>query len=64
LYGYNFSDGSRLLLAEVAYQLPDGTLIEGTGIIPDVLIEAEWWRFDPEDDPQLQVALKVLTGAQ
>ncbi len=64
LYGYDFSDGSRLLLAEVAYQLPDGTLIEGTGIIPDVLIKAEWWRFAPEDDPQLQAALKVLAGAQ
>lgn len=57
LYGYNFDDGSRLLLAEVAYQLPDGTLIEGTGVVPDVLIEAEWWRFPREQDPQLQAAL-------
>ncbi len=60
LYGYDFSDGSRLLLAEVAYQLPDGTLIEGIGVIPDVLIEAEWWRFPPEEDPQLQAAINLL----
>lgn len=62
LYGYDFSDGSRLLLAEVAYQLPDGTLIEGTGIIPDVLIEAEWWRFPPEQDPQLLAAQEILNA--
>lgn len=62
LYGYDFSDGSRLLLAEVAYQLPDGTLIEGTGIIPDVLIEAEWWRFPPEQDPQLLAAKEILNA--
>jgi len=60
LYGYNFDDGSRLLLAEVAYQLPDGTLIEGTGVVPDVLIEAEWWRFPREQDPQLQAALAII----
>lgn len=62
LYGYDFSDGSRLLLAEVAYQLPDGTLIEGTGIIPDVLIEAEWWRFPAEQDPQLLAAQEILNA--
>lgn len=63
LYGYNFDDGSRLLLAEVAYQLPDGTLIEGTGVVPDVLIEAEWWRFPREQDPQLQAALARLRSS-
>ncbi|MFN3374201.1 MAG: S41 family peptidase, partial [Chloroflexus sp.] len=63
LYGYDLSDGSRLLLAEVAYQLPDGTLIEGIGVIPDVLIEAEWWRFPPEEDPQLQAAINLLKAS-
>ncbi|WP_322511113.1 S41 family peptidase, partial [Chloroflexus sp.] len=60
LYGYDFSDGSRLLLAQVAYQLPDGTLIEGTGVVPDILIEVEWWRFPPDQDPQLQAAIEHL----
>ena len=60
LYGYDFSDGSRLLLAEVAYQLPDGTLIEGVGVAPDVLLAAEWWRFPPAADPQLQAAIQLL----
>ncbi|MFV9503816.1 MAG: S41 family peptidase [Oscillochloridaceae bacterium umkhey_bin13] len=62
LYGYSFDDGSRLLIAEVAFRLPDGTLIEERGVIPDWLLEAEWWRFPPEDDPQIQLAREVLLG--
>lgn len=60
LYGYNFDDGSRLLLAQVAYRLPDGTLIEDRGVIPDRLVEVEWWRYPPEDDPQLRAAVEEL----
>ncbi len=61
LYGYDFSDGSRLLLAEVAYQLPDGSLIEGVGIIPDVEVDVEWWRFPIDQDPQVLKAIELLS---
>jgi carboxyl-terminal processing protease len=56
----NFSDGSRLWLAELTYQLPDGSTVEGRGVLPDRPVEAEWWRFAPEDDPQIQAALDEL----
>ncbi|NCC33702.1 MAG: peptidase S41, partial [Chloroflexia bacterium] len=60
LYGYNFDDGSRLLLAQVAYRLPDGTLIEDRGVTPDRLVEVDWWRYPPDDDPQLRAAVEEL----
>ncbi|PDV98483.1 S41 family peptidase [Candidatus Chloroploca asiatica] len=60
LYGYNFDDGSRLLLAQVAYRLPDGTLIEDRGVIPDRIVEVEWWRYPPDEDPQLRAAVEEL----
>lgn len=60
LYSYSFEDGSRLLIAQVAYRLPDGTLIEGTGVLPDREIDAEWWRYPPEADPQILAAVEEL----
>jgi C-terminal peptidase prc len=60
LYTYDFEDGSRILLAEVAYKLPDGTLIEGRGVIPDRTLDAEWWRYAPDNDPQIVAAIEVM----
>lgn len=60
LYSYSFDDGSRLLVAQVAYRLPDGTLIEGRGVIPDRYVDAEWWRYSPDRDPQLLAAVEEL----
>jgi carboxyl-terminal processing protease len=60
LFTYNFDDGSRILLAEVAYRLPDGTLIEGRGVLPDRTVDAEWWRYPPEEDPQITAALDEI----
>lgn len=60
LYPYDFSDGSRLWLAQVAFRLPDGTLIEGRGVLPDRPVDAEWWRFEPAQDPQILAAVEEL----
>jgi carboxyl-terminal processing protease len=60
LYSYSFDDGSRLLVAQVAYRLPDGTLLEGRGVIPDRYVDAEWWLFPPDDDPQVLAAVEEL----
>ncbi|HEU5101751.1 MAG TPA: S41 family peptidase [Roseiflexaceae bacterium] len=60
LLGHDLPDGSRLWLAEYAYVLPDGSLLEGQGLQPDREIHTEWWRFDPPDDPQVQAALEEL----
>jgi carboxyl-terminal processing protease len=62
LFSYNFDDGSRLMLAEAAYRRPDGTLIEGEGVIPDRQVEADWWRFAPEDDPQIGAAIDEIAA--
>jgi C-terminal peptidase prc len=63
LYSYTFDDHSRLMLAEVAYQLPDGTLIEGRGVLPDVTVSAEWWRYNVENDPQIQAAVERIQNS-
>jgi C-terminal peptidase prc len=60
LYSYSFDDGSRLLIATVAYRLPDGTLIEGRGVIPDRYVDTEWWRYQPDQDPQVVAAVEEL----
>jgi len=60
LLAHNLPDGSRLWLAEYAYYLPDGSLLEGQGVQPDREVDAQWWRFDPLDDPQVQAAVAEL----
>ncbi len=61
---HNLSDGSRLWLAELAFHLPDGTLIEGRGVLPDQTVEAEWWHFPLATDPQVQAALAALRATR
>jgi C-terminal peptidase prc len=57
---HELSDGSRLWLAELAYRLPDGSLIEGRGVIPDREVDVQWWQFEPAQDPQIQAAIGEL----
>lgn len=57
---HDLADGSRLWLAELTYRLPDGTEIEGIGVQPDRVVEGEWWRYAPEDDPQIIAAIELL----
>jgi C-terminal peptidase prc len=64
LLGHDLPDGSRLWLAEYAYVLPDGSLLEGQGVQPDRQVDAEWWRFDPADDPQIQAAIEELKSSK
>jgi C-terminal peptidase prc len=63
LLGHNLPDGSRLWLAELVFRLPDGTLIEGAGVQPDQLVEADWWRYPIEEDPQILAAVEILRFA-
>lgn len=60
LLAHDFSDGSRLWLAELVYYVPDGSTIEGRGVQPDRLVDAEWWRFQASDDPQVKAAIEEL----
>jgi carboxyl-terminal processing protease len=60
LIAEDFSDGSRLWLAELIFYRPDGTTIEGAGVQPDVRVDAEWWRYDLINDPQVQAAVDLI----
>jgi hypothetical protein len=35
-------------------------LLEGTGVQPNRVVEAEWWRYDGENDPQILAAVEEL----
>ena len=63
LSSYNFADGSRLMLATKAFELPDGTNLEGRGVIPDVHIDADWTNYTEQNDPYITEAVKLLQGA-
>jgi C-terminal peptidase prc len=60
IFCHDLDDGSQLCIAERVYQLPNGTLIEGRGVQPDIVIEADWWLFDLVDDPQIKAAIEAL----
>ena len=60
LLSHDLADGSRLWLAELAYQLPNGDLIEGQGVQPDIEVDTEWWRYIPSEDPQIQAAIDTF----
>jgi carboxyl-terminal processing protease len=62
LIAEDFIDGSRVWLAELVFYQADGTIIEGTGVQPDLVVDGEWWRFDIPDDPQVQAAVTLLTN--
>ena len=42
------------------FQLPDGRTLEGEGVTPDVLVEADWLSYPEAEDPYLLAALEVL----
>ena len=63
------SDGSAIYFSIRRWHLPDGTQIEGQGVTPDTLIEAEVQPLPlaPGEDAVLQQALEILredTGAR
>ena len=48
----------KLTIAE--YYTPKGRNINGKGITPDVKVEVEWNEKNPEEDNQLDAAVKEL----
>ncbi len=64
IYPYDFDDGSRLWLAEEGFQRPDGSTLEGTGVIPDEQIDVDWSEYSEEDDPHILRAIELITGVQ
>jgi C-terminal processing protease CtpA/Prc len=59
---YFLPDGSRLFLPTSSYRTADGQEVGLNGVIPDVIIEAEWDTVTVTDDPVLDAALEAVRG--
>jgi C-terminal peptidase prc len=64
VYPYDFDDGSRLWLAEEGFQLPDGSTLEGTGVIPDAQIDVDWTKYPESEDPHILRAIELIKDVQ
>jgi len=61
LHGYDFSDGSRLWIAEETFSPSNSHANwEETGIVPDVEAYADWDTFTFETDPSIAAAIRAL----
>ncbi len=62
---YALSDGTAVRLTVAYYNPPSGENYNGIGVIPDVKVildeEEPFVQGDPDQDPQLQAALSLLT---
>jgi carboxyl-terminal processing protease len=58
----NFPEGSLLQLVAYGFQLPDGETLEGVGVTPDVVVEADWLGYSEAEDPFLLAALEALAS--
>lgn len=56
---FDYRDGSRLWLAVGGFRLPDGSVLEGRGVVPDVPIP-----LGGGGDPALDAALELLSVPQ
>lgn len=60
IYPYNMPDGSRLWVAQEGFKLLDGTSLEGRGVIPDVVVSADWTNYQERDDPGILKAIELI----
>lgn len=60
IYPYDFEDGSRLWVAQEGFRLPNGTDLEGRGVIPDLALDVEWTSYSEATDPHIVKALELL----
>ena len=59
----DFAEGSLLQIVTYGFQLPDGQTLEGVGVTPDVVVEADWLGYAEAEDPFLLAALEALSSA-
>jgi C-terminal processing protease CtpA/Prc len=58
--GFNLADGSLIRLAFQNLVLPDGSTLEGVGVIPDLQLPLGDWGLRQVPDVQLQAAYETL----
>ena len=67
---FPLADGSAVGLSVGKYYTPEGKHLQNVGILPDVVVPVDEQTaaaiyagiLEPEDDPQLQSAIKALNG--
>jgi C-terminal processing protease CtpA/Prc len=60
--GFSLPDGSLIRLAVMTLQLPDGSTLEGTGVLPDISVPLGMWGLREIPDVQLRAAYEALVG--
>ncbi|MGI8587471.1 MAG: S41 family peptidase [Chloroflexia bacterium] len=60
LFPFDFADGSRLWLAEAAFELPNGEKLEGHGVPLNAQVNVDWINYPERDDPQILKAIEHL----
>jgi C-terminal processing protease CtpA/Prc len=57
-------DGSRVFVETTSFRLSNGAEIGNTGVTPDIKVDASWDQIQPDNDPVLNQAVKVLGNAK
>ena len=60
----DFADGSLLQIVSFGFQLPSGETLEGVGVTPDMVVEADWLSYPESEDPFLLAALEAIDAAR
>lgn len=60
--GFSLPDGSLIRLAVSTLQLPDGSTLEGKGVIPDIQVPLGPWGLRETPDVQLRAAYEAVVG--
>ena len=60
--GFSLPDGSLIRLAVQTLQLPDGSTLEGVGVIPDIQVPLGDWGLRQVPDVQLAAAYRAVSG--
>lgn len=58
--GFTLADGSLIRLAVTTLALNDGTILEGIGVTPDVIVEQDGMNLQAPYDARIQAAIQVL----
>lgn len=60
IFAYDLDDASRLWVAQEGFKLPDGSNLEGRGVLPDHPIDVDWTRFSELNDPHIVKAIELI----
>ena len=63
IYGYDFEDGSRAWIAREGFTAASGADWEGSGLVPDSIVDADWDEFTEENDPYIAAALALFAAS-